>query len=464
LYLYGLQMANKKAKSANIVVEMNVFPSFIDNSLSNLSQNEREEAYLSGYIINIDEKNKEIVKDKVYDFIRNHKHRGILRYVLLIISRATEIRPKNREAHMYLISSLLENFELDLNDSCISPVLKSMLIVRNLIPKNGLFDYNVFDIYEKGSYGRAIADDDIEELIKKLAVRTDEIPELTVYGIGRSVPMFNVSALLSSIKCFKFFLMNGETINDDVCSLAIQGGNSEIVHLCAQNGMSFKGCLEQSVFYHKYELFEWLNLHYNFEPVPLHTCLSVLNIVIFYYYVNNGADINVRCNGSLLGCAAKYGHYNVVNYFANKGFDVSDKDEFGITPLQKSALNGHIDVTEYLVDKGVDVNERCNNGWSALIYASSNNYINIVEYLIDKGADINAKTNQGKNALSVALENRSFDTARYLINRGIDVNNVDKNKRNPMHYALIFGKPDIVDLLKKHGAKVHNKKFTPKSN
>ena len=73
---------------------------------------------------------------------------------------------------------------------------------------------------------------------------------------------FECSALFGSVKCFKYLMLSGEEINKDVCKLAIAGGNIEIVHLCEQKGLSFEKCLNFSIYFHRFELFEWINSHF----------------------------------------------------------------------------------------------------------------------------------------------------------------------------------------------------------
>jgi ankyrin repeat protein len=89
-------------------------------------------------------------------------------------------------------------------------------------------------------------------------------------------------------------------------------------------------------------------------------------------------------------------------------------------------LRGHKDVVELLLAKGADIKARADDdqrgagGWTSLHAAARYNRKSVAEVLISNGADINAKTKDGGTALSLAKDR---------------------------------GYTDIVELLKKHGAK-----------
>ncbi len=109
-----------------------------------------------------------------------------------------------------------------------------------------------------------------------------------------------------------------------------------------------------------------------------------------------------------------------------KGTDVNARDEDGYTALFIAALRGHKEVVELLLAKGADINARLDvdakgaGGWTSLHAASRHDRKSVAQLLIAKGADVNAKTEKGQTALSLAKEN---------------------------------GHTEIVELLRKHGAK-----------
>ena len=59
-----------------------------------------------------------------------------------------------------------------------------------------------------------------------------------------------VAAMFGSVECFKYFMMNGDVIDEDTCKFAVARGNIEIIHLCKQIGFVFEDCISISSKYH----------------------------------------------------------------------------------------------------------------------------------------------------------------------------------------------------------------------
>ena len=115
--------------------------------------------------------------------------------------------------------------------------------------------------------------------------------------------------------------MNGAEINENICKYAIAGGNMEIIHLIEQKGMKFENCLEIAVEYHHFELFEWLNTHFEYEPITIHKCLEYYNIPVFYYYIKEcKRDVESKTNDGWtpLHYASKYGYLDIVQYLTKE--------------------------------------------------------------------------------------------------------------------------------------------------
>jgi ankyrin repeat protein len=78
----------------------------------------------------------------------------------------------------------------------------------------------------------------------------------------------------------------------------------------------------------------------------------------------------------------------------------------------------------------------------------------IVELLLEKGADVNAKDKDGNvTALIMAASNGHTETVKFLLERGADVNAKDNDGFTALKAARKAGHLDIVQLLKKAGAK-----------
>jgi uncharacterized protein len=121
--------------------------------------------------------------------------------------------------------------------------------------------------------------------------------------------------------------------------------------------------------------------------------------------------------------------------------------------LIKAVYRGDTNAVEHMVAKGADVNVKDKDGITALMWASTLGHTETAKFLIAKGADVNARTPNGDTALIFAATSRYIDTVKILIDHGADVNAADKTGRTALMMA--GRQEDIVDLLKKSGAKTH---------
>ena len=333
------------------------FGEAIDEVLSKLSKEQKTEIDVIETIINININNREEATKRVLEFVEKS---GSLPFVVGCIGKAAEIRPKERESIMFLINAIIERFGSIQKDD-LNYVLKDMLQVKGIIPKDKYFqNEHVFDFAEKGTVGRAIFDDDVESLTKLLSTQTKEesrkMININTFFLRVQDPSpLECSALFGSVKCFKYLMMNEEDIKEDTCKFAIAGGNIEIVHLCEQKGMTFEGCLNVSVNYHRFDLFEWLDSHFHTEYIELSNCIFYQNEPIFYFNVSRGANVEENYNSygkTALIAASEEGHLEVVKYLVEQCHaNVEAKDNDGYTPLIRASENGHLEVVKYLVEQ-----------------------------------------------------------------------------------------------------------------
>ncbi|MFX0578867.1 ankyrin repeat domain-containing protein [Nocardia nepalensis] len=101
---------------------------------------------------------------------------------------------------------------------------------------------------------------------------------------------------------------------------------------------------------------------------------------------------------------------------------MTQRDEWGRTPLHYAALHGDLDAIEHLLATE-DVNVRDNDDWTPLHFAAQEANPAAAERLLDAGADVDALTAKGMPAIYWAATANGGDpvaTIRLLRARGAD--------------------------------------------
>ena len=88
---------------------------FLTNSLkeviSKLSEDQKEEVDFIESIVNTNEEN---TKEKLFRFIEKQKPENSIHFIVRCIEHAAEIRSKERESLLFLLTSVFNNFHLNL--------------------------------------------------------------------------------------------------------------------------------------------------------------------------------------------------------------------------------------------------------------------------------------------------------------------------------------------------------------
>ena len=186
---------------------------------------------------------------------------------------------------------------------------------------------------------------------------------------------------------------------------------------------------------------------------PLHkvtdrSCAEIL--------IAHNADVNAKDNEDFtpLHCAARQGHEDVVEVLISRGADVNPTNECR-KPLHWAVMGGHTSIVKLLIEKGADVNAEDCYSDVPLVYARTRE---IGEILLDNGANPNARDMSSFTPLHYAagtgyFPNGSVDMVDLLISKGADINLGNGWGGTALSIAKRKGHQEIVDLLRKHGAK-----------
>jgi ankyrin repeat protein len=151
----------------------------------------------------------------------------------------------------------------------------------------------------------------------------------------------------------------------------------------------------------------------------------------------------------------------LIELLLDRGTAVDADYEDGNTPLHRVAGSGSVRVARVLLDHKANVRAaRRDTGAEPLHDAAAYGSPKMIAFLLDRGADINARQkSDGRTPLHRAVE-EDVDNARprdaviaLLLARKADFAIKDKNGLTPLALAVKKQRTEIIQLLRKHGAR-----------
>lgn len=103
------------------------------------------------------------------------------------------------------------------------------------------------------------------------------------------------------------------------------------------------------------------------------------------------------------------GRLGTVRSLLDRGADINEKDENGITPLMWATCANERMIVRLLIERGADIHQKNKYLYNALILAVSDNQVEIVSLLLEKGARLDERGEDGLTALEQA-EKRNYTT------------------------------------------------------
>ncbi len=111
--------------------------------------------------------------------------------------------------------------------------------------------------------------------------------------------------------------------------------------------------------------------------------------------------------------AAEAGNADLLVSYIKKGIRINISDDFGTTPLMKSAEMGHIEIIKMLLDNGADPQIRDKNGMDALDYARNNNQTDAADLLLTMLQGKQKELEEFQQAISIA----SIDSLKSFLSK-----------------------------------------------
>ena len=251
--------------------------------------------------------------------------------------------------------------------------------------------------------------------------------------------IFQYSAFKSSIKCFKFLLLNGadpnEVANNDfsIIHFAIAGGNYEIIRILEQKQINFDGSLQIACYFYQNEIFSWL---YNSKFPNLFQYSWGYGTVLHQAAKSNNIEKALLC--------MKIMKEKSLSYDSFLHLDVP-------TPLQLCAISNNVEVMQILLNNNIEPNEKCDIlGETMPIHSAvQNGSLNVLKVLLKQpNILVNERDDIGFTPIMIASKMGFLDIIKELLNYpGIDYTIKDQAQRTILHHALQFGHIEICKLL-----------------
>jgi cytohesin len=304
--------------------------------------------------------------------------------------------------------------------------------------------------------------------------------------------MFHIAAAIGNISEIKSIISRGVNVNvrqdwspTTALHRAVENGHVQTVALLISKGADINVKDKSGMTPIEYAIREDYNdilellVARGAEAPSIHVAARMGDLNRVKAFLEKGIDIDVKNtqNQTPLHCAAEEGHKEVVKLLLAHGADVNAGAWYQRTAAEFAMRKDHTEIVELLISKGADIsplhfalyakdkakaesliksgadiNKRTPYGTTPLHRAVKAGFRDIARLLINKGAGVNAKDNWGWTPLHGAVYGNK-EMVELLITRGANVNARDGARRTPLWYAKSKRYPEIVELLKKHGAK-----------
>ena len=195
--------------------------------------------------------------------------------------------------------------------------------------------------------------------------------------------------------------------------------------------------------------------HFNWSP--LHVAAISGSLELFEYILGKVKNnITEERHGlTAMHIAASRGHYEIVKFLAENGFDKNPAaaDVYGFTPLHFAAMNGisgHYRVFKYIIDSIDDKNPADEEGKTPLYYAAFEGHYEICKLILENVSDKNPADEDGVTPLHLAAQHGHSKITKLLLRNVIDKHPITDDGKTPLLLAAEYNNLYIYEVLVKN--------------
>ncbi|CAH1170454.1 unnamed protein product [Phaedon cochleariae] len=229
----------------------------------------------------------------------------------------------------------------------------------------------------------------------------------------------------------------------------------------AQNGNKI---FLETVF-QKYPDYHWSQIYYKATGDTLLHCAARLgHINIIKYLLSNFVPISVDCKNkddkTALHEASQFLQFESCEVLLRYGAEVNALKRADWTPLMlactKTEGENSWKTIKLLLEHGALVNYKNKDGWTCVHLVARQGNVSVMKLLLQYGLDAKIKTKNGRSALHIAALHGKLEIVELLLGAGLDIDERDNCGNTPLHEAAL-GHINICELLINHGANINLK-------
>lgn len=166
----------------------------------------------------------------------------------------------------------------------------------------------------------------------------------------------------------------------------------------------------------------------------------------FSFLFNEGIPFTADCFAEYISKDNR----EICQKFIDAGIDINCRTKEGTPMLNVAIRSEQIECVNWLLSLDADIDAVSNDrGYSGVMDAVWKNNYEICKILIERNANLNYISRDGQSVLVLAVGAGKVEICKLLVEAGADPDIKDQMGMSAYEYAKLFGRTDLVDVLKK---------------